>query len=240
MSRVWNDGFEKLKGRRVAREGSQLPDIAEAFARVGRGLAPETPLATVVLGQQLTAGGELSPQEWLPQPATSATVETDLENEVIASIVRAVALLNGLGDVVLPDFGSTWRDDATLAALPLQQVSAIKTFFRVTNGKSRGERHYSDGEIPYVSSGDSSNSIIRLVDADATETFSTGGITVTAFGQACVQPWPFVGRGNGGSAVRVLVPRFNMSVRELIWFAAQINAQTLAVPLFPHGNKIKN
>ena len=230
MSRVWNDGFEKLKGRRVAREGSQLPDIAEAFARVGRGLAPETPLVTVVLGQQLTAGGELSPQEWLPQPATSATVETDLENEVIASIVRAVALLNGLGDVVLPDFGSTWRDDATLPALPLQQVSAIKTFFRVTNGKSRGERHYSDGEIPYVSSGDSSNSIIRLVDADATETFSTGGITVTAFGQACVQPWPFVGRGNGGSAVRVLVPRFNMSVRELIWFAAQINAQRWRFP----------
>ena len=47
-------------------------------------------------------------------------------------------------------------------------------------------------------------------------------------------------RGNGGSAVRVLVPRFNMSVRELIWFAAQINAQRWRFPLFPHGNKIKN
>jgi hypothetical protein len=34
-----------------------------------------------------------------------------------------------------------------------------------------------------------------------------------------------MGRGNGGSSVRVLLPRFAMSVRELLWFASQINLQ---------------
>ena len=32
-------------------------------------------------------------------------------------------------------------------------------------------------------------------------------------------------RGNGGSSVRVLIPRFKMSFNELLWFATQINIQ---------------
>ncbi len=32
-------------------------------------------------------------------------------------------------------------------------------------------------------------------------------------------------RGNGGSAVRVLIPKYKMTFSELVWFAAQINMQ---------------
>ena len=32
-------------------------------------------------------------------------------------------------------------------------------------------------------------------------------------------------RGNGGSAVRVLIPKYAMTYSELVWFAAQINMQ---------------
>ena len=32
-------------------------------------------------------------------------------------------------------------------------------------------------------------------------------------------------RGNGGSSVRVLIPRFRMTLSELCWFSAQINIQ---------------
>jgi hypothetical protein len=32
-------------------------------------------------------------------------------------------------------------------------------------------------------------------------------------------------RGNGGSSVRVLIPKYKMTLNELIWFAAQINIQ---------------
>ena len=52
-----------------------------------------------------------------------------------------------------------------------------------------------------------------------------GCITVSAFGTAYIQPWKFIARGNGGSAVRVLRPKFRMTTRELFWFAAQINSQ---------------
>ena len=41
----------------------------------------------------------------------------------------------------------------------------------------------------------------------------------------CVQPWRFMARGNGGSAVRVLIPKYKMSYSEMAWFAAQINMQ---------------
>ena len=57
------------------------------------------------------------------------------------------------------------------------------------------------------------------------ELFQDGGLTVTAFGTAALQPWPFLARGNGGSAVRVLQPRHKMTETDLLWFAAQINLQ---------------
>lgn len=37
-------------------------------------------------------------------------------------------------------------------------------------------------------------------------------------------------RGNGGSSVRILIPKFQMSVRELFWFIAQINYQSWRFP----------
>jgi len=64
-----------------------------------------------------------------------------------------------------------------------------------------------------------------MVSDENGEIFSNGAITVTAFGQAYAQPWRFMARGNGGSAVRVLIPRYKMSFNEMLWFAAQINIQ---------------
>ena len=222
MARVWNDGFERLKNRRVERDGSQLPAAAEAFSLVTKGLDPGTPLATAIEGRVLRNGAELSPQEWLPQPDSLQEEIATLESDVVASIMRAVAFFEALTDVVLDDFVTAWRD---LPDLPLAKRGPVTDFFHVLNGRSIGEKHYNDGPFPYISSGDTSNSIIRLVESEESEIFTDGGITVTAFGQAYVQPWPFIGRGNGGSSVRVLVPKFNMTVRELIWFTAQINAQ---------------
>jgi hypothetical protein len=64
-----------------------------------------------------------------------------------------------------------------------------------------------------------------LVADENGEVFEHGGITVTAFGQAYIQPWRFMARGNGGSSVRVLIPKFKMTLNELLWFATQINIQ---------------
>jgi len=64
-----------------------------------------------------------------------------------------------------------------------------------------------------------------LVNDVEGEVFEQGAITVTCFGQAYVQPWRFMARGNGGSSVRVLIPKYKMTYSELAWFAAQINMQ---------------
>lgn len=221
MARVFNDGFEKLKNRRVERPGSQLPEVKAAYDHLIAGAPLGTPLATTVSGAQLQDGEELSPQAWLPQPPIGADEQNRLQTDTLSSIIRSVAAFDGLSDVVIDQFPSAW---AGLPDVPLNLSRQVQEFFVVANGKSAGEKHYVDGPLPYISSGDTSNSIIRLVDAQPDQVFE-GGITVTAFGQAYVQPWPFIARGNGGSSVRVLVPRFNMSFRELLWFAAQINAQ---------------
>jgi hypothetical protein len=112
-----------------------------------------------------------------------------------------------------------------LPDMPYGKEENIEKFFYVKGGKSSGESNYNDGSCPYVSSGDPLNSIIRLVADVEGEVFEDGAITVTCFGRASVQPWRFMARGNGGSAVRVLIPKYKMSFSELVWFAAQINMQ---------------
>jgi len=222
MARVWNDGFEKLKNRRIERPGSQLPVIHDVFSRVSRGDTPDSPLATLVAGQSLAEGAEWSPQQWLPQPDPEEGELESLQADVVLQVFRAVAHYPALSDEALHDFGDAW--DA-LPPLSCGTKGELTDFFDVKSGKSTGERNYADGATAYVSSGDATNSIIRLVTPLPGEVFESGGLTVTAFGMCALQPWPFLARGNGGSAVRVLVPKYNMSLRELVWFAAQVNLQ---------------
>ncbi|MBL8238700.1 MAG: N-6 DNA methylase, partial [Bryobacterales bacterium] len=222
MARVWNDGFTKLKNRRVEQSGDQLPVVLSCFERLRSGQSFNSPIACTVLGSNLREGAEWSPQQWLPQPPLEQDDCHRLQRLVIRSIYQAVAQFPDLADEVLEDFASGWQESP---AMPVARTERVDYFFEVLNGKSTGEKNYSDGTIPYISSGDTTNSIINLVSGDDAEMFQFGGITVTAFGQASVQPWSFLARGNGGSAVRVLVPKFNMSIRELGWFAAQINYQ---------------
>lgn len=222
IARIWNDGFEKLKGRRVEVEGSQLSNTALKFTDFMSSKDVFDENLIVMSAVNIMNGNEWSPQQWLPQPIESEEKLKDYEKDIRLSIYRAVTAMPELADVVLPDFMSEW---SSLPDLILGETAPVSHFFKVYNGKSTGEKNYPEGMTPYISSGDQSNSIVRLVDLNEDEVFECGGITVTAFGQAYVQPWPFMARGNGGSAVRVLIPSFNMSFNELVWFASQINAQ---------------
>ena len=177
---------------------------------------------TTINSNLILEGNEWSPQQWLPQPIESEEALKKYEDDVRLSLYRAVTAMPDLADCVLADFTETWKDKPDFE---LGQTAKVSDFFNVKNGKSIGEKNYREGDTPYISSGDSTNSIIRLVDSEIDEVFVEGGITVTAFGQAYIQPWPFMARGNGGSAVRVLIPKYNMSFNELVWFASQINAQ---------------
>lgn len=222
MGRIWNDGFMKLKGRRVECEGSQIPEIFEKYSSFRQGKEFDSEICTVVLGSQIMDGEELSPQQWLPQPIISDDEISKATQAVIMSLYQSVAVIPDLADECLPDFMQNLDD---LPNLEYNKSAPVEYFFDVLGGKSSGEKNYSDGTCAYISSGDTTNSIIRGVSYDEDEVFKEGAITVTAFGQAYIQPWPFMARGNGGSAVRVLVPKWKMSVNELAWFASQINLQ---------------
>ena len=171
---------------------------------------------------ELLNGSEWSPQEWLPQPKMS---NRDLEYHrisVIRAIFQSVAKFPELADETIGDFTQAWSGNPNF---PLNSRLKVSDLFEVSNGQSTGEKNYAEGTIPYVSSGDALNSIIRLISPVGSELFKYGAITVTAFGNASVQPWAFMARGNGGSSVRVLKPRFKMNFMELVWFSSQINVQ---------------
>ena len=222
MARIWNDGYEKLKGRRIERLGSQLDEVKQAFDKIRDDTDFVSPIATTVRGLNVRDGVEWSPQQWLPQPQLSQNELANLQNNIVRAIYQSVAQFPELADEALSNFGGVWQQ---FPDLPLGTHGSIEQFFDVTNGQSSGEKNYADGTCAYISSGDTSNSIVRLVSEVSDQCFNDGAITVTAFGTACVQPWRFMARGNGGSSVRVLVPKYNMSFRELVWFAAQINSQ---------------
>lgn len=222
MGRIWNDGYEKLKGKRVECIGSQLMEILIAFDNFKNNRDFDSELATTILGTDILDGQEFSPQQWLPQPTITEIETKKQEQNLILSIFQAVSTIPELAEEVLEDFPSHLEE---LTPLPYGTSGVLTDFFTVANGKSSGEKNYSEGNCPYISSGDTTNSIIRLVADDENEIFEDGAITVTAFGQAYIQPWRFMARGNGGSSVRVLIPRFKMSFNELLWFATQINIQ---------------
>jgi len=222
MGRIWNDGYEKLKGKRVECDGSQLEEILTSFNNFKNGNTFTSQLATTIRGSQIIDGQEFSPQQWLPQPAITEVELKQQEQKLILSLFQAVSTIPELADEVLEDFPEQLNDNELL---PYNKRGVLTYFFTVANGKSSGEKNYAEGNCPYISSGDTTNSIIRLVADDEPQVFDEGAITITAFGQAYLQPWRFMARGNGGSSVRVLIPKFKMSFNELLWFATQINIQ---------------
>jgi SAM-dependent methyltransferase len=223
MARIWNDGFEKLKGRRVPCEGEQLESVENLFYKYRSGQDIRSPLASVCDGSDIADGEEWSPQLWLTQPKANESEINAAQSTVVRAMFKAVSQFPKLADVALEDFGDDW---ANKQPLPTAERVKLTDIFNLANGRSKGEKNFPEGEIPYISSGDELNSIVRLVTpTEEGEVFKHGAVTVTAFGLASVQPWPFIARGNGGSSVRVLIPKKKMSVKELVWFAAQINLQ---------------
>ena len=222
MAKIWNDGYKKLKGKRVETAGSQLDEVLQEFRKFQKGEATSSKLVTVISAEEvLKEGAEFCPEQYLPQPEFPEEEQERYREDIVKSILRTTVSIDDIADEVLTDFPQL----SGLPELPYGESDVIEKFFYVKGGKSSGEGNYYDGSCPYVSSGDPLNSIIRLVGDVAGEVFEQGAITVTCFGRASVQPWRFMARGNGGSAVRVLIPKYKMSFSELVWFAAQINMQ---------------
>lgn len=220
IGRISNDGFEKLKGKRIECSGSQIPIIKESFKLFLQGIEPNNELSFCVPADLLRNGAEYSPQQYLPQEELTEDEIKNINNDTLMSLFQAVTAYPDITDSLDEDFSITDIEKQ----IPLNTRGVLSDFFEIKTGKSAGVKGYSSGIVPYVSSGDDTNGIVGLVAESETE-LCEGCITVSAFGTAYLQPWKYMARGNGGSSVRVLVPKYRMSIMELFWFVAQINSQ---------------
>jgi len=137
MAKVWNDGFVKLKSRRIEREGNQLPEVKDAFDAMMSGEEISSELATTIRGGSIIDGTEWSPQQWLPQPhSTDAEMQAEQQN-VIRSVYQSVAYLPELADEAIDP---SYREDEEKAELPVDTEGSVSYFFNVLNGRSTGEK----------------------------------------------------------------------------------------------------
>ena len=220
IGRIANDGFEKLKGKRVACAGSQIPEIQTAFQSFMEGHATSSPNHIDIPADWLRNGSEFSPQQYLPHTTPQADELHRLNSDTLLSIFKAITSYPDITENLRKNLESQTHKER----LPLNKTDVLSRFFDVKTGKSAGVKTYSQGIMPYVSSGDGTNGIVGLVSSTEAE-LCDGSITVSAFGTAYLQPWNYMARGNGGSSVRVLIPKYQMTIRELFWFIAQINSQ---------------
>ncbi len=104
----------------------------------------------------------------------------------------------------------------------INQNENLDDLFVIENAKSRNIEDYGYGKMPFVTSTASNNGVEKYIDEDDEKLiYRKQCITLSSFGQANVQITPFVARSHG--AILVLVPKKDMSLRQLFYYASQIN-----------------
>ena len=221
---VQNDGFEISKKRRVSRKGSQLGRVLSLFHNHldGKRINLEPGFVAVVGRKHIANGEEICAEQWLPSEPFSISEYERHRSGAFQQVALAVANYPDAVDASIRAYEGRITQDLDR---PTNAKQHLSDWFNIANGRSSGLKNYSGGSVPYVSSGDSFNSVVGMVEPPVNEIYTTPHFTITAFGQAALQPWEFCARGNGGSAVRVLQPACRMSVAEMLWFIGQVNAQ---------------
>jgi hypothetical protein len=225
LAQITNDGYEINKRRRVEIAGSQLPKILQLFSDFkSTGTIPTIPnLACMIERDQIADGQEICAEQWLPSSTFGLKNFERYRRELMQQMSLAVANFPDVIDEVIPDYEDQLAS-GDARDKPQKRVP-LNAWFEVSNGNSTGFKNYPGGSIPFVSSGDEFNSIVSFIEPPVEEVYDSPCVTVTAFGKASIQPWRFCARGNGGSAVRILRPRFAMTFSELLWLVGQINFQ---------------
>ena len=225
LARIENDGYEISKKRRVSRKGSQLAEIATLFkTHLERGHTETIPGVVCSVGRdQLVKGAEICAEQWLPSGKFGVHDFERYRLDSLRQMSLAVANNPEVVDEAIDNYEELLMLIDNSNPRPTGRTS-LGRWFGVEMGKSSGSSNYPAGSIPYVSSGDTYNSITEFVQPPEDEIYDSPCISLTGFGQACIQPWRFW-RGNGGSAVRILRPLYAMTLAEMFWFVGQINFQ---------------
>jgi hypothetical protein len=226
LARIENDGFEISKGRRIPRAGSELDKVLALYKKfLDRGAIEAAPgVACTIPRESIVNGDEICAERWLPSDRFTIAAFQEHRTEMIRQLSLLVVNHPEAVDELVEHYEELLASAGPMTGKPRQRTS-LSEWFAVTTGRSSGSKNYPAGAIPYVSSGIGYNSVAAFVQPPERETYYIPHVTVTAFGAASIQPWRFCARGNDGSRVRILRPRFGMTVAELAWFAGQINAQ---------------
>ncbi|MFH1839821.1 MAG: N-6 DNA methylase [Nanoarchaeota archaeon] len=98
----------------------------------------------------------------------------------------------------------------------------LDDLFAIENAKSQNIEDYGKGEMPFVTSTTTNNGVEMYIDEDEEKLiYNKPCITLSSFGQANVQITSFVARSHG--AVLVLIPKKEMSLRQLLYYVSQLN-----------------
>jgi len=225
LAHVENDGYEIHKKRRVEREGSQLSEVLKLYRQfVQRGAITTVPgVACVVDRERIASGGEIIAHRWLPSAEYALDDFFHHRQTLLRSMSLAVAKTPEIAEELLDNFEEVLATGA-VADRPKERAS-LAEWFEIIPGKTTEAKSHPGGDIPYVSSGDSFNSIEGFLAPPEEEIFAEACATITGFGQAYIQPWRFCARGGAGSAPHVLRPKFALTLAELFWFVGQLNEQ---------------
>src|SRR5574337_1366664 len=99
-------------------------------------------------------------------------------------------------------------------------LKTLENLFFFDVAKSKGAEDYDSGDFPFVTSTELNNGVVAYVDPDDDDKVFEGPIIcISGLGHATVQLGKFLPKGNGGDSLTMLIPKFKMTVSELLSFA---------------------
>lgn len=100
----------------------------------------------------------------------------------------------------------------------------INRLFKLDSARSGSTDGYEDGPIPFITNTTANNGVVRYVTPEESDkVFNGPAICVSGLGHATVQASRFLPKGNGGDSATILVPSNEMSLDELVFYAALFN-----------------
>jgi hypothetical protein len=101
----------------------------------------------------------------------------------------------------------------------------ISDKFQAFVAKSKDTKDYEEGEVPFVTSAESNNGMVRCVEPlENDRVFEGPCVVISGLGFATFQVSEFLPKGNGGDSCTILYAKEKFSVADYIGFAAAFNA----------------
>lgn len=215
------DGYKKKKGTMRPTSGgnteliqSSLIDFLNGSKILNKNSPYNYKISPILFDKEL----ECAPEYYLEEPVHSKTDILSGMQSVFFSLISYQ--LNTPVTPVIDNYNSYETFNEKRKNINSNYLDK----FLVINAKSNNIENYIEGSIPFVTSTELNNGVEKHIAPDSNSlVILKNSITVSSFGLATVQKPPYVARSHG--AVIVLYPINDMPIKELAYYAAQINLQ---------------